>query len=246
MTNTKMESSSERSIKELREERWALLDLPHQNGKKRIWMAFGFVLLLLIIDQVIKFAVKLNMMLGESIKLTDWSFIYFTENPGMAFGWEFFDKVFLTVFRIVASIGIGWLVVRTAKRSYSKGFLLCMAAICAGAIGNILDSVFYGQIFTHSRGQVAQFATADNGYASWLHGRVVDMFYFPIINTTWPSWMPIVGGDELIFFRPIFNFADACISVGVIVLLIFYAHSFTQLLSTKKSKPEEKNKSDEI
>lgn len=197
-------------------------------------VAVGFVLLLLVVDQAIKFAVKLNLMLGESIRVTDWFYIYFTENPGMAFGWEVFSKGFLTVFRIVASIYLAYLLWRTASRQFGTGFLLCIAAIFAGAVGNIIDSIFYGQIFSHSTGQVATLFPAEGGYAGWLHGKVVDMFYFPIINTTWPDSMPWVGGQELIFFQPIFNFADACISVGVICLLLFYSHSFTALLSTPK------------
>lgn len=235
MTDTTKSSAKALRVQRL-EEKMVRMDDPNRKGAMRVWLAFGFIALLLIIDQVIKFSVKLNMMLGDSIKVTDWCYIYFTENPGMAFGWEFFDKIFLTVFRIIASTAIAWLVVRTAKRSYSTGFMLCMAAICAGAVGNILDSVFYGQLFTDSVGRVAQFASAGNGYADWMHGRVVDMFYFPIINTAWPSWMPGLGGQELIFFRPIFNFADACISVGVILLLVFFGHSFAQLLSSNRKK----------
>lgn len=236
MVNTTSESSVTNETKIRLEKQLSRLEAPSHMEKQRVGIAFGFILLLLVIDQVIKFSVKLNMMLGESVKVTDWCYIYFVENPGMAFGWEFFDKIFLTVFRIIASVAIAWLVLRTAKRSYSTGFMLCMAAICAGAIGNILDSVFYGQLFTHSLGQVAQFATDGQGYANWMHGKVVDMFYFPIINTTLPHWIPMVGGEEFIFFRPIFNFADACISVGVITLLICYGHSFAQLLSFGKDK----------
>lgn len=197
-------------------------------------MAAGFALFLLVIDQAIKLWVKTNMMLGESIKVTDWFYIYFTENPGMAFGWEFFDKIFLTVFRIIASFGIAWLVSKIAKGRYNTGFLLCMTAIFSGAVGNIIDSIFYGHFFSHSYGQVATFMPSGGGYETWLHGKVVDMFYFPIINTEWPDWMPWVGGEEFVFFQPIFNFADACISVGVIILIIFYSRSFSELLGGNK------------
>lgn len=196
----------------------------------------GFVVLLLIIDQWIKIAVKTSMMLGESIRVTDWFYIYFTENPGMAFGWEVVSKSMLSIFRIIACGFLIWLLVKTARQKYSVGFLLCMAAILAGALGNIIDSVFYGVIFDHSYGQVASFVPIGEGYADWLHGKVVDMFYFPIINTYWPDWMPFVGGDELIFFRPIFNFADACISVGVICLILFYSRSFGALLGADERK----------
>lgn len=202
----------------------------HPKWRERSGIAIGFALLLLVIDQTIKLWVKSHMILGESKRITDWFFIYFTENPGMAFGWEFFDKMFLTVFRIIASIIIAWLIAKVIKGRYNIGFLLCMVAVFSGAVGNIIDSVFYGHFFTHSYGQVATFLPEGGGYATWLHGKVVDMFYFPIINTVWPDWMPWVGGEELVFFQPIFNFADACISVGVVILIIFYAHSFTELL----------------
>ena len=193
-------------------------------------LAMGFVVLLLVIDQWIKVSVKTSMMLGENIRVADWFFIYFTENPGMAFGWEVVSKSVLTLFRLVASGFLVWLLWKTASKRFSWGFLLCMAAILAGALGNIIDSVFYGVIFDHSYGQVATFMPEGGGYAGWLHGKVVDMFYFPIINTVWPGWMPIVGGQEFVFFQPIFNFADACISVGVICLILFYSRSFSSLL----------------
>ena len=197
-------------------------------------MAVGFVLLLLVIDQWIKVTVKTTMMLGESVRVADWFFIYFTENPGMAFGWEVVSKTFLTLFRLAACGFLAYLLLRTSRRRYSIGFLLCMAAILAGAIGNIIDSVFYGVIFSSSYGQVAAFLPDGGGYAGWLQGKVVDMFYFPLINTVWPDWVPFVGGEELIFFRPIFNFADACISVGVISLVLFYSRSFSTLLGARE------------
>ena len=204
--------------------------------RSRLLVAGLFVLLLLVIDQCIKYAVKTNMMLGESIHVTDWFYIYFTENAGMAFGWEVFSKAFLSIFRILASGVLIWFIYLIAKSKYSMGFLLCMSAILAGALGNIIDSIFYGMIFSHSEGQVATLVPLGQGYAGWLHGRVVDMFYFPIIHTTWPEWVPLKGGQELIFFRPIFNFADACISVGVFVLLIFYARTFNQMIGGKEKR----------
>lgn len=211
------------------------------STKSRAWIAVGFAVSLLLIDQVIKIWIKTHMMLGESIKVTDWFFIYFTENPGMAFGWEVIDKLFLTLFRIVASILIAWLITKVVKGKYSMGFLLCIVAVFSGAVGNIIDSVFYGKIFTHSYGEVATMFPEGGGYAEWFHGKVVDMFYFPIINTTWPEWVPFWGGEELIFFRPIFNFADACISVGVICLILFYPHSFSHLLSGEKESKAKTN-----
>lgn len=204
------------------------------SSRRRIILAVALALALLIIDQVIKVWVKTHMVLGESITIADWFQIYFTENPGMAFGWELFDKLFLTFFRIIASILLGWIVIHVAKRRYSTGVLICLVAIFAGAVGNIIDSVFYGKIFTHSYGQLATAfpEPPEMAYGDWFQGKVVDMFYFPIIQTTCPEWMPFWGGEELIFFRPIFNFADACISVGVIALLIFYSSSFAHLMGS--------------
>lgn len=194
-----------------------------------------FVMLLLLIDQSIKFAVKTHMELGQSIRITDWFYIYFTENAGMAFGWKLFGKMFLSVFRIIASGVLLWLICKIARGRYPIGFLLCMGAIFAGAVGNIIDSIFYGVFFTHSHGQVAQFLPQGGGYAPWLHGKVVDMFYFPLIEGVWPSWFPVVGGESFVFFSPIFNFADACISVGVFVLILFYSRPFNSLLHFSKT-----------
>lgn len=208
-------------------------ELTSPHAGRRTLLALLLALLLLVIDQVIKIWVKTHMQLGESIHVTDWFQIYFTENPGMAFGWEIFDKLFLTGFRIIASVLLCWLLLRVARRQYKTGVLVCLALIFAGAVGNIIDSIFYGRIFTHSFGQVATLfpQPPETGYGDWFQGKVVDMLYFPLIQTTWPDWMPWVGGEELIFFRPIFNFADACISVGVIALLIFYSGSFAHLMS---------------
>lgn len=181
------------------------------------------ILLVLVIDQVTKVLVKLNMYWHESIRITDWFYIYFTENPGMAFGIEIFGKLFLTLFRIVAVTVIGWMLHKIIKKGHKTGFIICVSLILAGALGNIIDSIFYGVIFNEStHAQLATFMPVDGGYSSWFHGKVVDMFYFPIIETVWPDWMPIVGGNSFVFFSPIFNFADAAISCGIVALLIFY------------------------
>lgn len=181
----------------------------------------------LIIDQVIKILVKTNMYLHENIHVTDWFYIYFTENNGMAFGLEIFAKLFLTLFRIVAAVLITVYLTKLVKRTQNKvknGYLVCLSLILAGAVGNIIDCVFYGEIFSESsHWQIASWVPLGEGYSNWLHGKVVDMFYFPIIDTYWPDWMPLVGGDHFIFFSPIFNFADAAISCGIIALLIFYS-----------------------
>lgn len=184
-------------------------------------------LLIIIIDQIIKIWVKTHMYLGEQYVITDWFRIYFVENNGMAFGIEILGKMFLSLFRLIAVGFIGYYLFLLVKKDYPRGFIVCIAVIMAGAMGNIIDSVFYGEIFSASYpGHVATFVPMGEGYSSWLHGKVVDMFYFPIIQTTLPDWFPFGGGEEFVFFRPIFNFADAAISVGIVVLLIFYRKIF--------------------
>ena len=192
----------------------------------------------LIIDQVIKVAVKTGMYYHENINVIQWLYnklgidavpptwfyIYFTENNGMAFGMEIIDKIFLTIFRIVAVCAIGWFLYKFVKKGMKTGFIVCISMILAGALGNIIDCVFYGVVFNESTySQIATFMPEGGGYAPWLYGRVVDMFYFPIIDTHWPEWMPLVAGERFIFFSPIFNFADASISCGIIALLLFYS-----------------------
>ena len=193
------------------------------------------VIAVLIIDQIIKIWVKTNMYWHESIKITDWFYIYFTENNGMAFGMEIFNKFFLTGFRIIAAIAITWLLIQYVKKNYKTGFLVCVSLILAGAIGNIIDCVFYGEIFcesTHST--IANFVPIGQGYSDWFYGKVVDMFYFPLIETNWPEWMPFVGGEHFIFFSPIFNFADAAISCGIIALILFYGKYLGDIMENHK------------
>lgn len=189
-------------------------------------LAALIVLVVLVIDQVIKICVKTGMYLHESIHVTDWFYIYFTENNGMAFGMEIIGKLFLSLFRIVAVVLIAWYLTRVVKQKprVKNGYIVCLSLILAGAVGNIIDSVFYGEFFSAStHTDIATWVPMGQGYADWLHGRVVDMFYFPIIDTYWPDWMPFVGGEHFIFFSPIFNFADAAISCGIIALLLFYS-----------------------
>lgn len=181
------------------------------------------ILSVLVIDQCIKIAVKTNMFMHESIRVTGWFYILFTENPGMAFGWQFIDKIFLTSFRIVAVAAIAYYLCRTIRRGAPTGFIVCLSLVLAGAAGNIIDCVFYGLVFNDPPAPfVARFVPFGTGYGSAFLGRVVDMFYFPIIDTNWPDWMPWVGGEHFVFFSPIFNFADAAISCGIIAMLIFY------------------------
>lgn len=182
------------------------------------------VTVVLIIDQAIKIWVKTNMYWHESIKITDWFYISFTENNGMAFGMEIFNKFFLTSSRIIAAIAITWLLIQYVKKNYKTGLLVCISLILAGAIGNIIDCVFYGEIFSEStHSTIAKFVPIGEGYSNWFHGKVVDMFYFPVIETNWPEWTPFVGEEQFIFFRPIFNFADAAVCCGFIALVLFYS-----------------------
>ncbi|GAB6395486.1 MAG: lipoprotein signal peptidase [Bacteroidales bacterium] len=195
------------------------------------WGAAVIVMLLLTLDQTLKIWIKTHLRLHESIEIAPWFQIVFTENPGMAFGIEVTGKLFLTLFRIVAVGFIGWYLFKIVKQNYKFCYIACISMIFAGAIGNIIDSVFYGVIFNHSYGQVAAFMPEGGGYAAWLHGKVVDMFYFPLIEMTWPEWLPVWGGQEFIFFRPIFNLADSAICTGVFILFIFFRPTLSKSLS---------------
>ena len=200
------------------------------------WGAVLIIVLLLILDQALKIWIKTHMQLHENFEITSWFYIYFTENPGMAFGIEVIGKLFLSIFRIVAVAFIAYYLWKIIKENYNFGFVACIALIFAGAVGNIIDSIFYGVVFDHSFGQVATFMPEAGGYSTWLHGKVVDMFYFPLIQTVWPDWVPFWGGEDFIFFRPIFNLADSAICVGVFVLFIFYRHTFSKSLSKEVEK----------
>lgn len=202
------------------------------------------VLLVIIADQILKIWVKTNMSLYQTIEITSWFKIYFVENPGMAFGIELggegykaIGKVFLSVFRIVAVFFIGYFLYLLVKKEYSHGFIVCIALVLAGASGNIIDSVFYGEIFTASYpGHVASMVPFGEGYASFLHGKVVDMFYFPLIEGTFPGWFPVWGGQDFVFFRPIFNIADSAITVGIFMLIIFYRKTLMNSLEKSAEK----------
>ena len=175
------------------------------------------------IDQAIKVAVKTSMYLHQSIRVTDWFQILFTENNGMAFGMEVFNKWFLTSFRIAAVVFLMYYIGRCIRRGMSWGYLVCMTMITAGAAGNIFDCMFYGMIFNNPPApMVAELVPWGTGYGQLMLGRVVDMFYFPLVEWNWPQWMPFLAGEHFIFFSPIFNFADASISCGVVALVLFY------------------------
>ena len=188
--------------------------------------AFLIVFIILLLDQILKIWIKTHMTLGEEIIIfDDWFKIHFTENKGMAFGWQLGGdggKLFLTLFRIVAIIGITFFMVHMAKNKYPFVALLSISFVLAGATGNILDSVFYGPLFSESlMHQTAQFLPLDGGYERFFYGSVVDMLYFPMIDSVYPDWIPFVGGNRFQFFAPVFNIADSAITVGVILILFF-------------------------
>lgn len=186
-------------------------------------------LLLLVLDQLLKFWIKTNMFLGQEFRIFDWFIIHFTENNGMAFGLEFggdTGKIILSVFRIIVIVW-GFTYINTlTKTILPNGLLVALGLVFGGAIGNIIDGVFYGVLFNDSYNQIAEFLPAVGGYSTFLMGKVVDMFYFPLINTHFPNWIPFFGGEHFIFFRPVFNIADAGISVGMFVLILFYRKHF--------------------
>ena len=188
------------------------------------------ILLIIILDQALKIWIKTHMVLGQEYHiLGNWFIIHFIENNGMAFGMEIageFGKIILSLFRIAAVAGIGWYLLHLIKHKASTGLIFTISIILAGALGNIIDSVFYGMIFSNSYYHIAVMFPAEGGYSSFLHGQVVDMFYFPVLKGTFPDWIPFRGGDDFIFFRPVFNIADSSITVGVTLILIFQKRFF--------------------
>ena len=201
------------------------------SNKGKCTIAVTTIVLLLLIDQIIKVWVKLNMNIGEEIVVFDWFRISFIENRGMAFGMEIGSKLFLSLFRIVAVGGLTWYIWKKIKEGARMGYIVVLSMIYAGAAGNIFDSLFYGEIFTASHPYYTNLPPAHlvpwgEGYASVLMGNVVDMFSFPLFHGTFPEWLPVWGGEDFTFFSAIFNFADACISVGVVVLFLFFRGDF--------------------
>jgi len=183
------------------------------------------IIIILIIDQIVKIVVKTNMVIGDEIPvLGNWFRIHFLENNGMAFGMEWGGrpgKAALSIFRMIAIVGIFWFLLNIIKKNSPVGLVLSVSAILAGALGNLIDSAFYGMIFSESWHAPAVLFPEGGGYSSFLHGRVVDMLYFPIIDAHWPSWSPIKPGETFIFFRPVFNIADSSITTGVLSILVF-------------------------
>ncbi|MCQ2234943.1 MAG: signal peptidase II [Paludibacteraceae bacterium] len=197
--------------------------------KSNLFLCGGIVLLVVILDQIIKYWVRANIGDGPNIEVTSWFYLCFVENNGMAFGMSFFDKIYLTLFRIAALFGLGYCVYYILSRKYSLGLAIGVTLILAGALGNIIDCVFFGVIY-------------DGG--DWLYGKVVDMFHFPLIHSTWPDWTPWAG-QSLVFFRPVFNFADAAITTGVAYSLLFHSKEMGQLLewNDEEKKTEDNKKS---
>jgi signal peptidase II len=204
---------------------------------KRGWLATIIVVAILLIDQIIKIWVKTHMTLHEQIEIFSWFKIVFIENNGMAYGMEIGSKLVLSLFRVVAVSVLGYYIARQVKRQARYGYIVCLSLIMAGAAGNIFDSMFYGLIFNaSSEFYTSYFVPFGTGYAPFLMGKVVDMFYFPLIVTTWPDWVPMFGGQPYVFFSPIFNFADAAISVSVVLVLLFYRKEISEITLKKETK----------
>lgn len=216
--------------------------MPLKTASLKLRTVVFLIAVIIIIDQALKIWIKTSHPTGEVVRVLgfDWFRLHFIENPGMAWGWKFGNetgKMILTLFRLAAVIFGTWYLGRIVKQQYSRGFIICAGLIYAGALGNLIDSMFYGMIFDKGLhfdvttgeyipylNEVAKFSS--NGYSSFLHGSVVDMLYFPIVKSHFPSWLPFIGGDEFEFFSPIFNVADASISTGVITLLLFQKRFF--------------------
>ena len=206
--------------------------------KQQYYLVFGLIAVLLVVDQVVKILVKTHMFIGQDIALIgDWCYLHFIENEGFAFGTSFggtAGKIGLSVFRLVASAALLWYLLHTMKKDGRTSFVVSLALIFVGAVGNIIDSCFYGMIFSESSYTIATLFPPEGGYAPFLQGKVVDMFYFPLFEFDWPRWMPWIGGSHFTFFNAIFNVADAAITVGAFWLII------DQLIQEHKRKKEKK------
>ena len=218
-----------------------------KNSKLHIgWLVTAMMVVLLIIDQIIKLYIKTHFCLGESVRVTDWFFIEFVENNGMAWGMTFIGKFWLSLLRLTAICVLLWYLCHIIKSGkHRKLYIILVALVTTGAIGNIIDSMFYGLIFTAASPYYVSYQVPfGDGYAPFLMGKVVDMFRFPFFDYTWPEWVPFWGGQQGTFFDPVFNFADACVSVGIISMLLFCRKELEQLGGNDKKKGEKKETSD--
>ncbi len=207
------------------------------------WLVTAMVLVLLVIDQIIKVYIKTHFCLGESVRVTDWFYIEFVENNGMAWGMSFIGKFWLSLLRTAAIIVLTWYLHKIiCKGTYRKVYIYLVALVLTGAIGNMIDSMFYGLMFTSSStSYVSYLVPFGTGYSEFFMGKVVDMFRFPFFTYTWPEWFPFFGGSHGTFFDPVFNFADSCVSVGVISLLLFCRKELEQLGGDKKDSAKDDN-----
>lgn len=206
-------------------------------AKRAVWISAAVTALVLVLDQWLKIWVKTSFYYGEDVEITPWFHLVFVQNPGMAFGWSLGSKLALTLFRMLA-VGFGvWYLCRIVRRrKVSTGLCVSISLILAGALGNLIDCMFYGMIFNNPQPPyTATLLPEAGGYAGFLHGQVVDMLYFPLVEFNWPDWMPFVGGEHFEFFHPIFNIADAAVTAGVILLLFFYSGK----LSLREAEPDE-------
>lgn len=212
---------------------------------KMAWLLAAIAILIVVFDQIVKIWVKTHFYLGEDFEVTSWFHIKFIENNGMAFGMEIISKILLTLGRIAAVIVFIWALKKILSlRSLRVGFLVAVALIIAGAAGNVIDCVFYGEIFNNPPPpEVATLFPVGGGYGTWFEGRVVDMLYFPLFSFTWPEWMPGIGGSTFEFFQYIFNIADASITIGVLLMIIFYSKdasiAFNYLFKGKEENSEQ-------
>lgn len=191
---------------------------------RSIVLACAVIFVVVALDQWLKFWIKTHFYIGEDLEILPWFHLRFVQNPGMAFGMQLGSKLFLTLFRILATAFGLWYIVRHCTRpGVPRGFLVCVALVVAGALGNIIDCVLYGEIFNDPMPpQVASLVPFGHGYGQLFYGQVVDMFYFPLFSFTWPDWLPWLGGRDFSFFDPVFNIADAAITVGILAIILFY------------------------
>ncbi len=212
-----------------------------KTGRNRlVWLATAIIVAVLVADQILKIWVKTHFYLGEEVKILPWFRLMFVENNGMAFGMEIGSKLLLTVLRIALVVLLLWYIKAIGCiRGVKRGYVVCLALIVAGALGNIIDCVFYGEIFNDPfPPRIAELFPAGGGYGTWMHGKVVDMLYFPLFSFDWPAWMPMVGGDRFVFFQPVFNLADSAITVGVLCLIFFYSKEIASPSQLRKAAAE--------